>query len=347
MVIGDLLIEFIETLRLYAVYAVGQDSALASAEELIKKKDIAAHFQKCESNPLCKGNTVNSFLIKPIQRLCKYPLLLRELVKHTLKDHPDYEPLQKAYENMGKVVDYVNETKRNEEKNQRSIAIAQKFQITELFSQGRSLYKEGKVYEWEEKGGKVERYLFLFDDLIIMMKPNTKEEKSSHRKTMNDKLLFKKMAQSALNDANIVDVASEAPVEGEEPRLFCFELTFGTTPHLFSALNDADKQDWIKLFRKCLKANQLKQWEARRSEKVIGGGGLLGDSLGVNDPKKDKNRSSFMGSVGRRKGKKTGSFLASDGSKNKNSRKRASTNMGSASSSDPKSGLPDNFFQKQ
>ena len=41
--------------------------------------------------------------------------------------------------------------------------------MTELFSQGRALYKEGKVYEWEDKG-KIERYLFLFDDLIILMK---------------------------------------------------------------------------------------------------------------------------------------------------------------------------------
>ena len=41
--------------------------------------------------------------------------------------------------------------------------------MTELFSQGHALYKEGKVFEWEDKK-KVERYLFLFDDLILMMK---------------------------------------------------------------------------------------------------------------------------------------------------------------------------------
>ena len=55
--------------------------------------------------------------------------------------------------------------------------------------------------------------------------------------------------------AVLVDCATEDKEEGVEQKKYCFELTFGTgkSPHMFSALSDADKQDWIKLFRKCVK----------------------------------------------------------------------------------------------
>lgn len=39
---------------------------------------------------------MGSLLIKPVQRVMKYPLLLGELWQATPEDHPDYRPLQEA-----------------------------------------------------------------------------------------------------------------------------------------------------------------------------------------------------------------------------------------------------------
>lgn len=39
---------------------------------------------------------MGSLLIKPVQRVMKYPLLLSELWQATPEDHPDYRPLQEA-----------------------------------------------------------------------------------------------------------------------------------------------------------------------------------------------------------------------------------------------------------
>lgn len=39
---------------------------------------------------------MGSLLIKPVQRVMKYPLLLNELWQATPEDHPDYRPLQEA-----------------------------------------------------------------------------------------------------------------------------------------------------------------------------------------------------------------------------------------------------------
>ena len=50
--------------------------------ELIKLKNIVGF---CESNAICNRLSYADFLAKPLQRLTKYPLLIREL----LKNQPD------------------------------------------------------------------------------------------------------------------------------------------------------------------------------------------------------------------------------------------------------------------
>lgn len=55
------------------------------------------------------------YLIKPIQRICKYPLLLNELLKYTPKSHEEYENLTLALDKVEQVVTYINERKRLEE----------------------------------------------------------------------------------------------------------------------------------------------------------------------------------------------------------------------------------------
>lgn len=55
---------------------------------------------------------LGAFLIKPVQRICKYPLLLRELLKNTDDSHPDKESLQKALKAIENIVISINESKK-------------------------------------------------------------------------------------------------------------------------------------------------------------------------------------------------------------------------------------------
>ncbi len=50
-----------------------------------------------------------SLVVKPIQRLPKYVLLLKDLVKHTDDSHPDYNPIKKALALFEKVNNDNNE----------------------------------------------------------------------------------------------------------------------------------------------------------------------------------------------------------------------------------------------
>ena len=58
---------------------------------------------------------MGSLLIKPVQRIMKYPLLLGELWQATPEDHPDYQPLQEAF-TAAKIINVnINEFKRRKD----------------------------------------------------------------------------------------------------------------------------------------------------------------------------------------------------------------------------------------
>ncbi len=60
---------------------------------------------------------LRAFLIKPIQRICKYPLLLRELIKHTRSTDAasDIDRLRMAADAVNRITVSVNEAKRESE----------------------------------------------------------------------------------------------------------------------------------------------------------------------------------------------------------------------------------------
>ena len=56
--------------------------------------------------------SLHGFLLTPVQKICKYPLQLAELLKYTRAEHPDYHPLTEALRVMRDVAVRINERKR-------------------------------------------------------------------------------------------------------------------------------------------------------------------------------------------------------------------------------------------
>src|SRR3990167_2532907 len=54
--------------------------------------------QTCMQNSETRNLELDSFLIIPLQRICKYPLLLKELLKSTPPGHTDFASLSDAVE---------------------------------------------------------------------------------------------------------------------------------------------------------------------------------------------------------------------------------------------------------
>lgn len=67
----------------------------------------------CRGKPNLLG--MGSLLIKPVQRIMKYPLLLAELWNSTPTDHPDNKPLQEALTTTKIINININEFKRRKD----------------------------------------------------------------------------------------------------------------------------------------------------------------------------------------------------------------------------------------
>ncbi len=89
---------------------------------VLDKNEKVVEVQKFIQNGLniIKQQTTSAFdlhslLLKPIQRVLKYPLLLQELIKNTEPFHEDYDNLNQALAAMQHVATYINEIKRRRE----------------------------------------------------------------------------------------------------------------------------------------------------------------------------------------------------------------------------------------
>jgi cell division control protein 24 len=94
--------------KAYEPWTIGQMAAI----ELITRE--AANLRKL-STLLDPGFELQSYIIKPIQRLCKYPLLLKEFIKMSKGDDAPSAELVVAEQAMKEVANEVNEAQRRAE----------------------------------------------------------------------------------------------------------------------------------------------------------------------------------------------------------------------------------------
>ncbi|KAF4794872.1 Rho guanine nucleotide exchange factor 38 [Turdus rufiventris] len=107
----------------YKIYCYHHDDAHTMLEYYEKDEELKQHLRDCvqslkkryeeEGKPNLMD--LGSLLIKPVQRLMKYPLLLRELLHSTPASHPDHEVLQDALFAMKNINVNINELKRRKD----------------------------------------------------------------------------------------------------------------------------------------------------------------------------------------------------------------------------------------
>ncbi|KAI9100492.1 hypothetical protein DFS34DRAFT_614778 [Phlyctochytrium arcticum] len=104
----------------YCDYCKHNEAAMAKLAEFASPEcppTVKEFLKECQLK--LQGRTgawdLGSLVIKPVQRVLKYPLLVKQLLKETLPSHPDYEQLVKAAEDIETVAEKINEVKKRKD----------------------------------------------------------------------------------------------------------------------------------------------------------------------------------------------------------------------------------------
>ncbi|XP_076663199.1 dynamin associated protein 160 isoform X5 [Andrena cerasifolii] len=118
--IGDILCENIPRMSAYIRFCSCQISAAVYLQRLTETlPEFVEVAHSCQQDPRTKGMPLSSFLIKPMQRITKYPLIIGKILEHTLVNHPDRQYLQEALAKAEEFCTQVNEGVREKENSDR------------------------------------------------------------------------------------------------------------------------------------------------------------------------------------------------------------------------------------
>nr|XP_020633045.1 pleckstrin homology domain-containing family G member 7 isoform X7 [Pogona vitticeps] len=218
----------------HQVYCLNYTSAVFYLEKLKKREDFGTYLKWCEQKEQCKRLHLSELLVAPLHKLTRYPLLLKNIWKHT-------EPAEKVV--IGSLKEKVEKSIRNLEGKVKWLDNFQKFkQLQEiiiwpsLWDQDKRFFlpeglkntirdnlsenilsptKRSLVYEGRltlaEHMRVVDVYLFLFDDLLLITKPNRLKKKSgSSDLSLNPACPFFSMElQSLLEDSSYCTVLDQ------------------------------------------------------------------------------------------------------------------------------------------
>ncbi|XP_067448433.1 intersectin-2b isoform X2 [Thunnus thynnus] len=175
--IGDVLARELSHMQPYIRFCSCQiNGATLLQTRTDNEQDFKEFLKKIATDYRCKGMPLSSFLLKPMQRITRYPLHIKNILECTAEGHPDRGPLKEALERAEELCQQVNEGVREQENSDRLDWIQNHVQcdgaaehlvfnsLTNCLGP-RKLLHSGKMYK--VKSNK-ELWAFLFSDFLLL-----------------------------------------------------------------------------------------------------------------------------------------------------------------------------------
>ncbi|KNE65155.1 hypothetical protein AMAG_10808 [Allomyces macrogynus ATCC 38327] len=182
---GGLILDHIQGMKCYMPYCAGQKRSIERLSELMQTRPTMAEFvQTAQADPRCRSLDLGSYLLKPMQRMTRYPLLIKQVLHYTPEAHSDHKDLMAALAAAEANLHAANEAARDDEDRTVFAEIVGKVDlrygdtVLDLASLTRTVGKRHFILEGELAKAKSGRrlYAYLFNDLILLT-----EERRSER----------------------------------------------------------------------------------------------------------------------------------------------------------------------
>ncbi|KAH7927495.1 hypothetical protein BV22DRAFT_1111043 [Leucogyrophana mollusca] len=239
---------------------------------LAEEQNLGVH-----NNLINAKSELPAFLIKPVQRICKYPLLLDSLIKaSSAEDYPHYEELQGGSAAAKRITDKINEAQRRAENLQTVKNLegrVKDWKGHHLSNFGNLLLDD--IFTVTKSEVDREYHVFLFEKIILCCKEALQPAPSGKRGAKNNSILKKQAAPQPAGSP-----ALGAPSKKDTPlllkgRIFLNNVTQAipssprnstgssvTNPYSLAVWWRGD--DDLEYFTlRCRSEEQLRQWETQ------------------------------------------------------------------------------------
>ncbi|XP_047352285.1 rho guanine nucleotide exchange factor 17-like isoform X8 [Vespa velutina] len=174
--IGDVFLDVFTkpvVLETYTLFLDNWKSAKKAIKTTCQGKPAFARFLETMEREHKGKLGLDQLLIKPVQKIPRYELLIQRLLKHTDSTHPDYEFLQAAQKEVHELVVKINCTERESlewEQQQSTLREVQALVegLAGIVTNDRAFVRHDLVTIASNQGTRKERALFLFSDLLVI-----------------------------------------------------------------------------------------------------------------------------------------------------------------------------------
>ncbi|XP_025052392.1 spermatogenesis-associated protein 13 isoform X3 [Alligator sinensis] len=238
--IGSCFLYHQEGFAIYSEYCNNHPSACVELSNLMKQGKYRHFFEACRLLQQMIDIAIDGFLLTPVQKICKYPLQLAELLKYTTQEHSDYNDIKAAYEAMKNVACLINERKRRLE----SIDKIARWQVSivdwegaDVLARSSELIHSGELTKMLKQGKSQQRTFFLFDHQLVFCKKDL---------LRRDILYYK--GRIDMDEMELVDAEDGKDKDFNISVKNAFKIINRATDevHFFCAKKQEDKKRWME-----------------------------------------------------------------------------------------------------
>uniref|UniRef100_A0A669EDB5 FYVE, RhoGEF and PH domain containing 6 n=1 Tax=Oreochromis niloticus TaxID=8128 RepID=A0A669EDB5_ORENI len=265
--VADIFLKQGPYLKMYSTYIGEFDRNVALLDEQTKKNPaFGAVVREFEASPRCASLALKHYLLKPVQRIPQYQLLLTDYLKNLPEDADDYKDTEAALAIVKEVASHANDFMKQGDIFQSMIRVqCRLIGNHEIVQPGRLYLKEGILMKLSRKVMQP-RMFFLFNDMLLYTKP-----------VQSGQFMFKNMLP--LRGMKVSKPSQEA--YQNELNIVSVERSF-----ILSASSAKEQDEWLEAISTAISEHTKKtsSFAPGKSQDVDGTDGGDGAPLGSKAP---------------------------------------------------------------
>ncbi|XP_063020752.1 rho guanine nucleotide exchange factor 3 isoform X3 [Melospiza melodia melodia] len=249
--VGHILVGWLPCLNSYDSYCSNQVAAKALLDHKKQDHRVQDFLQRCLESPFSRKLDLWNFLDIPRSRLVKYPLLLREILRHTPNDHPDQQHLEEAINIIQGIVAEINiKTGESECRYYKERLIyLEEGQRDSLIDNSRAVCCHGEL----KNNRGVKLHVFLFEEVLVITRAVTHNEQLCYQ-LYRQPIPVRELLLEDLQDGEVrLGGSLRGAFSNNERIKNFFRVSFKngsqSQTHSLQANDSFNKQQWLNCIR--------------------------------------------------------------------------------------------------